>query len=120
MRVMESHDDRWTLHYVDPPYLHETRSLSRAGGGMRGRYKFELSDHEHVELLTFLRALKGMVVLSGYPAPLYDTALHDWRRIERPAMADGARERIEVIWLNPACAHALDQTALPLFAEAAE
>lgn len=27
-------------------------------------------------------------------------ALHDWQRIERTALADGARKRTEVLWLN--------------------
>jgi DNA adenine methylase len=47
-------------------------------------------------------SLAGMVVLSGYANPLYDEALHDWRRIEFAAHADGARPRTEVLWINPA------------------
>jgi DNA adenine methylase len=35
----------------------------------------------------------------GYPSPLYDEALSAWRRIERAALADGARERTEVLWI---------------------
>jgi hypothetical protein len=55
-----------------------------------------------------LRDLMGMVLLSGYPAPLYDEALPGWRRIERAALADGAKPRTEVLWLNPAAAEAID------------
>ena len=51
---------------------------------------------------------------------LYDDALTDWRRVETNTFADGARERIEVLWLNPACCAALDARAAghgtPLFA----
>jgi DNA adenine methylase len=61
-------------------------------------------------LLAFLRTLKGAVVLSGYPHRLYDDALADWRRIERAAHADGARERTEVLWLNRA---AVDRMPAP-------
>ena len=50
-----------------------------------------------------------MVVLSGYTHPLYDDALHDWRRIEFAALADGARPRTEVLWINPAAAASLDR-----------
>lgn len=64
---------------------------------------------DHAELLIFLKTLRGMVVLSGYPHPMYDNALPDWRRIERAALADGARPRTEVLWINPACAEALDR-----------
>lgn len=94
--VMAQHDAPTTLHYVDPPYVFETRSdLSKD-------YAHELTDEDHVELLTFLRGLRGMVILSGYPSQIYDETLTDWRRVERKALADGARERTEVLWINPA------------------
>ncbi len=70
-------------------------------------YRHELTDADHVDLLSGLRALKGMVILSGYPHPLYDNALADWQRIEREALADGARPRTEVLWINRACWQAL-------------
>lgn len=81
---------------VDPPYLPETRTRNR------GEYRHELSEADHRALLTALRGLHGKVVLSGYPASLYDDLLPGWRRVERPALADGARPRSEVLWLNPA------------------
>ena len=91
--VMAAHDGPNTLHYVDPPYIAETRD---AGSD----YAHEMDDDQHADLLRFLRTLKGRVVLSGYPHPTYDAALHDWRRIERKALADGARDRTEVLWMN--------------------
>jgi DNA adenine methylase len=106
--IMRQHDGATTLHYVDPPYLPETRSWQKTGKGS-GNYTHELSPDDHAELLEALRALNGMVVLSGYSAPLYETSLSDWRRVECAAMADGARPRIEVLWINPACAAALDR-----------
>ena len=92
--VMATHDGDETLYYVDPPYVPETRDKGRD-------YNHELSVDDHHALLTALRGLKGMVVLSGYPCPIYDEALADWRRVERKALADGARERTEVLWINP-------------------
>jgi len=109
VQVMKSHDGGGTLHYVDPPYVASTRSPANKYDLKHRMYRHELSDADHVELLAGLRELSGMVVLSGYPHPLYDDALHDWRRIERPALADGARPRTEVIWVNPACATALSR-----------
>ena len=41
----------------------------------------------------------------------------DWRRVETATIADGAVERTEVLWLNKACAEALDRDHLPLLAE---
>jgi DNA adenine methylase len=92
--VMATHDGDETLHYVDPPYLPETRDSG-------ADYAHELTSEQHRELLVFLRGLKGSVVLSGYPHPLYDDGLPGWSRIEREALADGARARTEVLWLNP-------------------
>lgn len=91
--VMAAHDGPETLHYVDPPYIADTRD---AGSD----YAHEMTDEDHRKLLVFLRGLEGRVVLSGYPHPSYDEALHDWRRVNRKALADGARERTEVLWMN--------------------
>ena len=116
-KVMEQHDGTDTLHYVDPPYLPETRSTKAMRGGLRYHaYAHEMTDDDHRELLGFLKSLAGMVVLSGYPSALYDDALSGWERAERRALADGARERTEVLWLNQAAVRA---RTLPLFASGA-
>lgn len=94
--VMAAHDGPDTLHYVDPPYVLSTRSDPTKD------YAHELTDAQHGELLAFLQTLEGMVVLSGYPHPLYDDALKGWARMQRKALADGAKKRIEVLWINPA------------------
>jgi DNA adenine methylase len=102
--VMKQHDSAEALHYVDPPYLPETRSQKSRRGKVRYHaYAHEMTVEDHAELLAFLPSLQGAVVLSGYPAPLYDEALRDWCRVERPSHADGARPRTEVLWLNRAC-----------------
>lgn len=92
--VMANHDAPDTLHYVDPPYMMATRTDDGAD------YAHEMTNDQHTELLAFLCKLEGKVVLSGYPHPAYDAALEGWRRIERRALADGASERTEVLWLN--------------------
>jgi DNA adenine methylase len=113
--VMRHHDGPKTLFYVDPPYVHATRNLrSRAAA-----YRHELSDQQHIELAAALRALSGMVVLSGYPCELYERLYAGWRRIERLAHADGARPRTEVLWMNPACSAALEKGQAVLFEDAA-
>jgi DNA adenine methylase len=104
--VMAQHDGKDTLHYVDPPYVFETRSDDSAD------YAHELSDEQHADLLAFLRGLTGMVVLSGYPSDLYDTALSDWLRVDRAALADGAKKRTEVLWINPAARAGLRSPSL--------
>lgn len=104
--VMSAHDGAETLHYVDPPYMFETRSKSMHRNGC---YAHEMDRGGHVRLLNHLRTLEGMIILSGYPDELYDTLLADWRRVEIAAHADGARDRVEVLWLNPSCSSALDR-----------
>ncbi len=107
--ILTRHDAPDSLHYIDPPYVHDTRSMFKGG---KSAYRHELDREGHVSLLQTVRGLVGMVVLSGYAHPLYDEALHDFRRIEFKAYADGARERTEVLWLNPAAACALDRDSL--------
>lgn len=119
--LLRQFDQEDALHYVDPPYLPETRSQ---GNRRRGKgfhvYQHELREEDHVRLLDLLMSLKGMVVLSGYPSDLYDSTLVGWRREERPSYADGGGARTEVVWINPLCAARLEQEHdahhVPLFA----
>jgi len=108
--VIRQHDSDQTLFYVDPPYVFSTRSdLTRD-------YAHEMSDADHVALAGVLHEVAGMVVLSGYPSPLYQELYGQWHRVERAALADGAAPRTEVLWMNDAAVAALDQhNRLPLF-----
>lgn len=90
-------DSPETLFYVDPPYPLGTRYNKEK----TRCYSHEMSDEQHRELADVLKSVKGKVVLSGYPCDLYDRELYpDWRRVERSHLADGARKRIEVLWMN--------------------
>lgn len=100
IEVLATHDRTDALHYVDPPYVHTTRNIRRKTG--TGVYSHELTDEDHRALAEKLHALKGMVLLSGYPCPLYEELYGDWERVEKRTMADGAKERTEVLWMNPA------------------
>lgn len=117
--VIGRHDAPDTLHYVDPPYMPETRSQKSGRGRLKYHaYAHEMTDSDHGTLLDALQRLTGMVVLSGYPSGLYDETLRHWRRITMAALADGARPRTEVLWINAAAADAIDAVQLPLFMEA--
>lgn len=100
--IMRAHDGPETLHYCDPPYVASTRDAGTD-------YRFEMTDAEHRALLADLRMLDGMVVLSGYRCSLYDDALDGWLRLDRAAHADGAKDRTESLWLNPAAQHGARQ-----------
>ena len=108
IQVMARFDAADTLHYVDPPYLASTRQLTAAKG--KGIYVHEMSDDQHAELAIYLRGLRGMVIVSGYPSPLYADLYAGWRCVTRAAHADGARPRTEALWISPNCQ--LNQEAL--------
>jgi DNA adenine methylase len=103
--VILRHQTDETLFYVDPPYPLSTRG---AVSGVRQKYRYEMTDEDHIALADVLHAIKGMVVVSGYACEFYDLDLYaDWERHEKQTMADGANPRTEVLWLNPACVNAL-------------
>ena len=111
LEVIEQHDGKETLFYVDPPYPGSTRS----GGNTycQKGYRHEMADDDHRRLAEVLQAAHGMVVISGYPCDLYDNELYpDWQRITRAAMADGARERTEVLWISPSAERHMAQRRL--------
>lgn len=110
--VMKTHDSPEALHYVDPPYVLSTRSDARAD------YRHEMSDADHEALSKTLSQLSGMVVLSGYASTLYADLYAGWTCFAKAALADGAAERTELLWLNPACANALKRSYGGLFAGA--
>lgn len=91
--ILLTHDSPETLHYVDPPYVHSTRQSKH-------EYKFEMSDQDHKDLAGVLKSLKGKVVISGYPSPLYNKLYKGWRVVKKKAMTDAARKTMEVLWLN--------------------
>lgn len=99
MDVMLQHDCSETLHYVDPPYLPETRTFD---GGRY--YRHEMTRDQHVELLQFLGKLEGHVIVSGYSSDLYRDMLDGWDRVELGTSGSsrfGSVERTECLWLSP-------------------
>lgn len=103
IEVMQQHDTPDTLHFVDPPYVFDTRSLRNV---VQGCYRHEMTDEQHLELLAMLKGLQGMVVLSGYPSELYERELSDWQvhtTGSRISAGRGTAVKTEVLWLNAAC-----------------
>lgn len=98
--VIRQQDGPNTLFYLDPPYLHETRTATNA-------YEFEMSKEDHTELLGTLMTLRGDFILSGYWSDLYDSvaALQNWRRIDieidNKASSKKVKEvKTECLWTN--------------------
>jgi DNA adenine methylase len=105
IEVMKQQDSEDTLHFLDPPYVHATR-------GTKHSYNFEMTNDQHAELCEFIKTLKGMVILCGYENKIYESL--GWAREARVSLADGARERKEILWFNPAAERAQAQTSFKL------
>lgn len=107
--LMLQHDGPQTLHFVDPPYVFETRDRRAQTNGC---YRHEMDDADHGKLLEVLKSLQGMVVLSGYYTEMYDQQLIGWARYQtesRISAGRGTRLRTECVWLNPACSALLER-----------
>lgn len=102
LELLRRFDTPEALIYLDPPYLPATRSTkSRKPGERYHTYAYELGEADHHELLTAARDAKAMILISGYPDPLYDDALPGWTRHEIAARAHRNSPRTEVLWVNP-------------------
>jgi DNA adenine methylase len=95
MDVISLYDDRRTLFYCDPPYLHSTRGDSKA-------YGYEMGEVEHYELAGVLRRVKGKVALSGYRNKLMDDLFKGWRRFDAPQKHCHSIKQVrqESLWMN--------------------
>ena len=93
--VIRLYDDKETLIYCDPPYLHDTRGDSSA-------YGFEMEEGEHIELAGVLHCCKGKVAISGYRNKLMDKLYRDWRRFDAPLKQCHSikKTRQECLWTN--------------------
>lgn len=110
-RVLQNYDTPQTLFYCDPPYVAATRS--------GGRYRHDFSDADHERLVDALLSLQGMVVCSGYQAPVHARLeAAGWQRrdfatccyaagrtrhtgILGPGSGRSRQPRLESVWLCP-------------------
>ena len=86
--------------YLDPPYPLSSRKSARS------RYKFEMTDAQHLELLSIVRGFPANVdvLISTYPNELYTEALQGFRFIEynSPTRGGVATERLYMNYANEA------------------
>lgn len=98
--VIRQQDGPDTLFYLDPPYLHETRTSKQV-------YEHEMTWEQHVDLCTVIRKCTGKVMVSGYPSELYRFQLEDegWHRTDfeianSSAGGKSKRKMVECVWTN--------------------
>lgn len=94
--VLDQHDGEKTLHFMDPPYVHSTRNMRRGNAA----YEHEFTDQDHIDMAKKVEQLQGIVVICGYESELYDDLFKKWHKVRRKSLADGAADRIEVLWMN--------------------
>ncbi len=94
MEIIQKNDKPETLFFLDPPYVHGTRTSAN-------NYRFEMDDSFHDRLLDLVSTLQGMVILCGYPNELYDKL--GWHTVDRKAFDGRSNEKTERLWINKAC-----------------
>lgn len=100
LKVLRRFDCKDAVIYLDPPYVHSTRSSDR--------YAFDADNFDHHALVDYLlHDVKGKVVLSGYDNEVYKPLERKgWKRFDyvralRANVTSGRREkRVESIWRN--------------------
>lgn len=93
LRVLLGLDLNHSVVYLDPPYPHSTLSSNT-------RYRYTLTDDQHVELLTLARQLRCDVLISTYPNDIYRQMLHDWRLVEFEGTDRSGKKRTEWLFCN--------------------
>jgi DNA adenine methylase len=96
--VIRQQDGPKTLFYLDPPYLHATRTTI-------GQYDYEMTDEQHTDLLLLLTQIQGKFLLSGYPNEMYDSYAnrYNWQVFDfdlpnNAAGGDEKRRMTERVW----------------------
>ncbi|MEZ6070939.1 MAG: DNA adenine methylase [Pirellulales bacterium] len=100
LEVIRTQDGKDTLFYLDPPYVHTTRTSPDI-------YQHEMSNDDHRRLLEVLANATGKFLLSGYRCDRYDEAAHrhGWHRCDftvpnNAAGGKSQRQMTESVWAN--------------------
>lgn len=118
IELLTAQDSAETLFYLDPPYVHSSRSSWTNKRDLS--YRHEMTDGDHRDLIARARQVQGLVVLSGYENPIYRELLTNWTTVSRPSQTQGnakSKHRTETLWLSPRTARLLERRG-PYFEEA--
>lgn len=101
LTLIDELDSPETLFYLDPPYMHETRSTKTEYG------RYEMTKADHKALLIRLSKLEGKFLLSGYDSKLYANAMAAFKwhcvrhEIVNQASSGKTKEKkVECLWAN--------------------
>ncbi|MBP1924611.1 DNA adenine methylase [Sedimentibacter acidaminivorans] len=90
--LIKTYNRPYVFIYCDPPYVLSTRS--------KRIYRYEMTDDEHVELLTVLKEHSGPVIISGYMNDIYKELLKGWVIKTNKSNCEKGKTATEVIWMN--------------------
>lgn len=96
VKVIQGHDREDTLFFIDPPYIHETRTIGDKA------YRHEMTNADHEQLIDVLKGCIGKVILCGYEHPIYESL--NWKKVVKSVAASGqagSEKREEILWINP-------------------
>lgn len=100
--LLKKYDGEDTLFYLDPPYIHKTRTSTR-------QYAHEMEDEQHEEMIDILLHIKGKAILSGYDNEIYNKLLNNgWKRVflgeydkrSEKAINESRSKGQEFVWIN--------------------
>lgn len=97
LAILRAHDAEATLHYIDPPYVPETRVQGNR------YYNHEMTVEGHEQLLAVAGTLNGIVMISGYESELYNDMLCGWKKETKGSRISAGRctkVRTECLWIN--------------------
>jgi DNA adenine methylase len=101
-KMIDVWDEEDSLFYLDPPYLHTTRSE-----GSIDIYEHEMSAEDHIAMLTMIKNIRGKVLISGYQSSLYTRMLDGslWHCGKKSIAAHASQSktktrRTEYLWYN--------------------
>jgi DNA adenine methylase len=97
LSILQSHISD-SFIYLDPPYVKNTRCSTDV-------YNYEMSDHQHEELLDMCVGSKSKVIISGYQCPLYMDKLKNWNFksksiVNHSSQATKKPIKTECLWMN--------------------
>lgn len=84
LAVMRAHDAETTLHYIDPPYVPETRVQVIVT-------THEMTVEGHEQLLAVSRTMSGMVMIGGYDTEVYNDMLTGWAKRRKTSRISAGR-----------------------------
>jgi DNA adenine methylase len=105
--IIKRYDTPNTLFYVDPPYVMQCRSER-----WQRAYFHEMTDMDHELLANCLQAVKGMVIISGYPSELYDRLYAGWKCETKADRKENLKASVECLWISPNAEAKLSQKEL--------